>query len=291
MPSQPAGFAAVLVHGSGPQDEDASVGPRGAGNKMFKDLAWGLATRGIAVLRYPKRTWAHPGQFEGVAFTLDDEVTRDACLAVQEAATQSGLPAGRVFVVAHSLGAALAPRIASACPSLGGLVMLAGPSRSLDKVLFDQFQYLLALAAKNRTEVAAEMDELLSGFSSAISLGGAPEEQLSFSGMRAPRSYWVDVTGYDPVQAMTRAPRVPLLVLQGGRDYQVRPSEFESWKRTLRSHPRAAFRFYPSLDHRFVTGEGLPTPADYGRPGHVAPEVIGDIAEWIRGKSVRERRP
>lgn len=281
VPARPAGYAAVLVHGSGPQDEDASVGPRGAGNKMFKDLAWGLATRGIAVLRYPKRTWAHPEQFEGKPFTLDDEVTGDACLAVREVAAQSGVSSDHVLVVAHSLGAAMAPRIASACPSLGGLVMMAGPSRSLDKVLFDQFQYLLALAAKSRAEIASEMDELLSGFSSAIALAGAPEEQMSFSGMRAPRSYWVDVTGYDPARAMGRAPRVPVLVLQGGRDYQVRPAEFESWKRILRAHPGAAFRFYPALDHRFVSGEGLPTPADYGRPGHVAPEVIADIAGWI----------
>lgn len=289
IPSQPSGFAVVLVHGSGPQDEDASVGPRGAGNKMFKDLAWGLATRGIAVLRYPKRTWAHPDQFEGAAFTLDDEVTHDACLAVREAAEQSGVPADHVFVVAHSLGAAMAPRIASACPSLGGLVMMAGPSRSLDKVLFDQFQYLLALAAKSRSEIAAEMDELLAGFTSAIALVGAPEEQVSFSGMRAPRSYWVDVTGYDPAQWMTRAPKVPVLVLQGGRDYQVRTSEFEAWKRILRNHPSAAFRLYPSLNHAFMSGEGVPTPADYGRPGHVDREVIADIAEWIVGRAKTDK--
>ncbi len=249
---------------------------------MFKDLAWGLATRGVAVFRYPKRTWAHPEQFEGTAFTLDDEVTRDACLAVQQTATQTGLRSERVFVVAHSLGAALAPRIAAACPAVGGLVMMAGPSRSLDEVLFDQFQYLLALAAKSRDEVAAEVGELLTGFSLSGSLAGPPDEQLSFSGMRAPRSYWADVTGYDPVQAMSRAPRVRVLLLQGGRDYQVRHTEFESWKRVLRNHPAATFRFYPPLDHRFVAGEGIPTPADYGRPGHVAEDVIRDIAAWVK---------
>ena len=34
--------ALVLVHGSGPNDRDESLGP----NKPFKDLAWGLASRG-----------------------------------------------------------------------------------------------------------------------------------------------------------------------------------------------------------------------------------------------------
>ena len=47
--------AVVLVHGSGPGDRDATVGQI----KQFKDLALGLASRGIAVLRYDKRTRVH----------------------------------------------------------------------------------------------------------------------------------------------------------------------------------------------------------------------------------------
>src|SRR5271170_6092601 len=44
--------AVVLVQGSGPEDHDETIGP----NKAFKDLAWGLASRGIVVFRYTKRT-------------------------------------------------------------------------------------------------------------------------------------------------------------------------------------------------------------------------------------------
>src|SRR5207247_4710825 len=43
--------AVVLVHGSGPHDRDESIGP----NKPFRDLAGGLASRGIAVLRSEER--------------------------------------------------------------------------------------------------------------------------------------------------------------------------------------------------------------------------------------------
>ena len=42
----------ILVHGSGPGDKDEAVG----GTKMFRDLALGLAAKGIATLRYDKRT-------------------------------------------------------------------------------------------------------------------------------------------------------------------------------------------------------------------------------------------
>ena len=290
MPASPPPYAAVLVHGSGPQDEDASVGPRGAGNKMFKDLAWGLASHGVAVLRYPKRTWAYPEQFEGVAFTLDDEVTRDACEAIQVAAASASVSRNRVVIIAHSLGAALGPRIAANCPGFGGMVLLAGPSRSLDHVLFDQFQYLLAIAGKNREETAAELAELMSGFSLALTPAGASAEQLAFSGMRAPRSYWADVARYEPLAAMHQAPHVPVFVLQGDRDYQVGVSEYRAWKRLLRARPDASCKLYPSLDHRFQAGEGLPTPADYGRPGHVSRQVIEDIATWISQQVGEESR-
>ena len=47
--------AVVLVAGSGPQDRDETIGP----NAPLRDLAWGLASNGIAVLRYDKRTKAH----------------------------------------------------------------------------------------------------------------------------------------------------------------------------------------------------------------------------------------
>ena len=48
--------AVVLVHGSGPNDRDETIGP----NKPFKDIAQGLASQGIAVLRYDKRTKVYP---------------------------------------------------------------------------------------------------------------------------------------------------------------------------------------------------------------------------------------
>ena len=46
----------VLVQGSGPTDRDETVDAY----KPFRDLAWGLATQGIVVLRYDKRTLVHP---------------------------------------------------------------------------------------------------------------------------------------------------------------------------------------------------------------------------------------
>ena len=281
VPHRSVQQAVVLVHGSGPQDEDASAGPGGTGSKIFKDLAWGLASRGIAVLRYPKRSWAQPERFEGVAFTLDDEVTEDACAAVAAARRALSAPDTDIFVVGHSLGAALTPRIAARCPLVSGLVLMAGPSRTLDEVLFDQLRYLLPLAGKNQTDVAAGLGELMAGFAIASLPTDLADDELVFSEMRGSKGYWADVDSYDPVSALARSPRRPMLVLQGGRDYKVTLEDFAGWKKSLRGQSRASFRLYPSLDHYFIRGQGLPMPADDGLGEHVDGQVVTDMAKWI----------
>ena len=57
----------VLVHGSGPNDRDETIGP----NKPFRDLAQGLASKGIAVLRYEKRTKFYAEEVIGLVDTPD----------------------------------------------------------------------------------------------------------------------------------------------------------------------------------------------------------------------------
>jgi fermentation-respiration switch protein FrsA (DUF1100 family) len=74
----------------------------------------------------------------------------------------------------------------------------------------------------------------------------------------------------------------PILILQGGRDYQVTSEDFQGWKDSLSSRENVQFRLYPKLNHLFIEGERRSTPAEYEVPGHVAETVIEDIAAWIK---------
>ena len=73
-----------------------------------------------------------------------------------------------------------------------------------------------------------------------------------------------------------------MLILQGGRDYQVTMKDFQGWKDALSSQKDVEFRYYPDLNHLLIAGKGKSTPAEYMKIGHVAKCVIDDIANWIK---------
>jgi hypothetical protein len=76
--------------------------------------------------------------------------------------------------------------------------------------------------------------------------------------------------------------KMPMLILQGERDYQVTMKDFEGWTTALRGRKNVSFRVYPTLNHLFMAGEGKSVPSEYENVGHVAPEVVEDIARWLK---------
>lgn len=64
----------ILVQGSGQTDMNETIGAQG--NKPFQDIAYGLAEKGIASIRYNKRYYQHPG-LATEFITIQDEVLND----------------------------------------------------------------------------------------------------------------------------------------------------------------------------------------------------------------------
>jgi alpha-beta hydrolase superfamily lysophospholipase len=264
------------VHGSGPNDRDETVGA----NKPFKDLATGLASRGIAVLRYDKRTFVHRAKLAALKdFTVNQEVIDDALEAVKAVRAQPGIDAKRVFVVGHSLGGMLTPQMGVADPAIAGLIVLAGPARPLEEAIVAQTRYLTMVDGTISTEEQRAIERATAIASSVRAL---KTEEASSGRMisGAPVSYWLDLRGYDPPSEATRV-KTPMLILQGERDFQVTLEDFARWKAALGSRRDVTFHSYPMLDHLFISGSGPSLPAEYQVPGHVAEEIIRDIATWI----------
>jgi fermentation-respiration switch protein FrsA (DUF1100 family) len=257
----------VLVHGSGPNDRDETVGAV----KVFKDLAEGLASHGIVVLRYEKRTKQYPGKMKGLAkMTVADETVDDAAKAAALLRTQAEVDPNRVYVLGHSLGGYVAPRIAEEDGKLAGLVILAGNVRPMEDVAIGQAEYL--------GFKGPQLDDAKAMQAKVKKLDVGDEDLPAVMG--EPASYWIDLKGYDPA-AQAKRLGLPMLILQGERDFLVTMKDFALWKAAVGSGKGVAMKSFPSLNNLFVTGEGKSTTAEYSKPGHVAPEVIDEIARFV----------
>jgi len=265
--------AVVLVHGSGPNDRDESIGP----NKPFKDIAWGLASKGIVVLRYEKRAKQYPEQIATILnFTVQDETIDDAVAAVDVLNASSFVNHSRIFILGHSLGGMLAPRIGAQDHRIAGLIILAGPTRHLEDLMLEQTWYLANLSGINQSEQIASLEKLVMKVKMLnISLG---EDVLG-----APKAYWADLATYDPV-VTAQSLHIPLLILQGKRDYQVTMTDFARWNETFFGNVSVTLKTYLTLNHLFITGTGASTNIEYSIEGHVAEEVVVDIAVWIKNR-------
>ena len=275
--------AVVLVHGSGPNDRDETIGP----NRPFKDIAWGLASQGIAVLRYDKRTKAHadlytPAELEKI--TLGTETIDDAILAADLLAKNPKIDPKQIYILGHSQGGMAAPRIGEQDAQLAGLIILAGPARPLEDIIIDQLTYI---AGVDGTVTDAEKNSIDMAKTAAVKVKDpnlsvkTPSSEFSLG---IPASWWQDVRGYNPAEVAKNL-AMPILLLQGGRDYQVAKTDFELWQRAMKDKANAKLVFFPDLNHLFITGKGMATPEEYSKPGTVAAEVIDQIATWVLASS------
>jgi dienelactone hydrolase len=267
--------AVVLVHGSGPQDRDETIGA----NKPFLDLARGLAAQGIAVLRYEKRTKARPQDFAGGNFGVDDETTNDAVLAVAALRNTPGIDPARVFVLGHSQGGMMAPRIAAVSSHVAGLVLLAAPSRPLLDIVVEQNRRLAVLDdGKTSDAERAAIQALVE----QVRITRDPNTDPSTKTVLGqPVGYWHSVDRVEPVVEAARV-ALPMLVLQGARDIQVVDADWQHWRGAFHDDPKVAFRLYETLNHLGIAGEGEGSLAEYRKPGHVDAQLIDDTAAWIK---------
>lgn len=279
--------AVVLLHGSGPQDRDETLGEL----RPFRDIAWGLASSGIGVLRYDKRTHFLRGRLSAAqveALTVQEEFVQDALGAIQLLRSLPEVNAARLFVVGHSQGGAVLPRLAASDPALCGFVSLAGPLRPLEDIVLEQVRFLSRLDGNEDTREAADLRLLEAQAARVKTLTDAEPVAARDLPLGIPKAYWLDLARNPPIAALAKEKR-PFLVLQGERDYQVTLADFALWKSALGASPAARFKSYPALNHLFVAGEGPITPSEYLRAGNVHAEVIDDVAEFIRASCAGQR--
>jgi uncharacterized protein len=268
----------VLLAGSGALDRDETIGR----NKPFKDIAWGLASRGVAVIRFDKVTHAHAAELKDAGdFTLRDEYLPQATAAVEVLRQHGDVDPTRVFVLGHSLGGTVAPRVVEADRAVAGMILLAGGAQPLHWVIVRQTRYLAGLNPATAAGSQPVIDALTEKAEKVDSPDLSPSTPVSELPLGAPATYWLDVRGYDPA-ALAAALGRPMLILQGGRDYQVTvDDDLARWRAALDGRSDVTIKVYPDFNHLFVAGSGPSTPAEYEPAQHVDAAVIADIADWL----------
>jgi len=276
--------AAILVHGSGSTDMDEKI----SANRPFRDLAEGLAARGVATIRYDKRSFVYARKLLKIpGFTVYDETIEDALLAAALLREDARVDGDRAFIIGHSMGGMLAPRIDIQGGDFAGLIILAGTPRRLEDVLFEQIDEVLA-TSKGLIRVIAErqkagLEKKLAGLYDMDD-----EKAKTIKVMGGTSVYYFKDLGEPDVPAFLAKTKKPILVLHGGKDAQVRTDkDFEKYKELLAGRDNAFFRLYPDLNHLFMPsayGDLKNIRKEYKIPGKVTGYVLDDIAAFIKGE-------
>ncbi|MBO0883795.1 MAG: alpha/beta fold hydrolase, partial [Mycobacterium sp.] len=270
--------AVVLLGGSGPSDRDGTM----HANKPLKDLAWGLGSLEIATLRYDKVTYAHAAKLVGNPdFTMVDEYVDHAVAAIELLQDDPSIDPAHIYLLGHSQGGTILPRIAKSVASVAGMIILAGGTQPLHHSMVRQIRYLAGL----QPDADVENDPAVQAITRQADLidspafsAPTPTHELPFD---VPAPYWLDAGDYDPVGTAAGL-SVPMLILQGGRDYQVTVADdLKRWQDGLAHRNDITFRIYPADNHLFFRGAGPSSPDEYVPPQHVDRRVITDVGTWI----------
>ncbi|MED0932639.1 alpha/beta fold hydrolase [Bacillus mobilis] len=272
--------AVVLVHGAGAADQDSAT----YALKPFRDLAEGLASKGIAVLRYNKRTYEHGLKTELSPFyTIDKETTDDALFVTRFLQNEPMVDKNQIYILGHSQGGMVIPRIIEKDQNqnIAGAIVMGGAARAFTDNVLDQLEYRLSIGAMKPEEYKY--------YKSQFELLNDP----NFSSQNPPKDfslgspvYWDSIRKIKAAE-MSKEQKTPLLILQGERDYQV-PSKTEIpfWKEQLKERDNIDYRLYPKLNHFFTEGDGeLSKPEEYYSPANIPEYVINDIATWVQERS------
>ena len=266
---------AVIIAGSGPTDRngDSHLGPGVVyRNNSLGQLAWRLAERGIASLRYDKRVLpATRGAVDMAAETFDN-FAGDAAAAAR--ALEHDARFSFVVLLGHSEGAGLAIRAANSGAPVRGVGLLAGMGRPFLSILRSQLSAQLDSA--NLVAYDSAMARYLRGDSTGSILPGL---QPLFQ--PAHRTYIRTSAEYNPIAEVARL-KVPVLIVQGSTDIQISVADAEALHRAV---PGATMVIIEGANHVFKPVRDLAQAAQlpsYTDPTlAIVPELPAAVKHWI----------
>ena len=276
--------AVVFVHGSGASNMDEKVGKL----TPFKDLAQGLARHGIASVRYDKRSFAHGFKMlrdKDLEVTVKTETIDDAILATELLKKDSRIDPERVFIIGHSMGGMLSPRIDAEGGNYAGLIIMAGSPRKLEEIILDQNEAALR-STKGFVNwiVKKQVAKFAAMFDGMYELSDAEAKKKKMGG--GTTLYYFKEMGEHAAPTYLSSCEKPILIMQGEKDFQATAEkDFAAYKQLLAGKENVTFRLYENLSHAFVPsvyGDIMKAKQEYNVEQHIGENVTVDIANWVK---------
>lgn len=265
LPSEGGTFPCVLmIHGSGPIDRDENA--RGFALNVFNTIARHLADRGIASLRYDKRGIGRSkGSYWDAGFY---DLIQDAKSAYDFLLSHQSISKGLIFLLGHSEGGYIAPKVSLTYTSIAGLILIAPTVQRLDKVLEAQSAVIKKDVAQGK---GLKRGMIKFGFK----LFGDPEKTQAeaikkikttkkawfrYKGQRINAKWFRESLEYDPVYTMQNV-TCPVLAISGEKDIQVDPQDAAKIAELAKGE--VEYHIIPNMTHLLRLDYGTPSLLEY----------------------------
>ena len=275
--------AVVFVHGSGSSNMDEKVGKL----TPFKDLTIGLVNHGIASIRYDKRSFAHGRKMvrnKNTVITVKEETIDDAILAAELLRKDPRIDPNRIFILGHSMGAMLAPRIDAEGGNFKGLILMAGSPRKLEDIMIEQLEeHVQSGKGFMRWIAKQQLSKIVPMFDGLYQRSNDETKKIKI-GNGVTLYYFKEMGEHDSSGYLASLEK-PILIMQGKNDAQVKvEKDFSAYQMLLKNKTNVTFRLYENLNHAFVPSvyrDISKIMKEYNIEQHIGEEVISDIANWI----------
>ncbi|MEA2341920.1 MAG: uncharacterized protein QOF63_89 [Thermoanaerobaculia bacterium] len=262
----------LLISGSGPTDRNGNSPMLKGKNNSLLMLAEGLASNGIASLRYDKRGVGESASAMVAEADLRfDTYVDDALSWCEQFRKDKRFTA--VIIAGHSEGSLIGMLAAKRC-NADGFVSISGAGRAAADILRTQ------LAGKLPPELATQSDAILKNLEAGKTTENPPP-QLDAIYRPSVQPYMISWFRYDPAKWIA-ALTVPVLIVQGTTDLQV---TVDDAKLLAAANPKAKLLLIEGMNHvlKEVPDDRDKQIASYSNPDlRLAPEFLVSVVDFVR---------
>ena len=268
----------VTITGSGQQTRDEYLPLPGLEKYLpFRQIAEGLASRGIAVLRVDDRGVGYSKGGNTLKVSTSANFADDVRAQVDFLRERRDVDPNRIALLGHSEGGMIAPMVASSDPRIAAIVLLAGPGKRGDTIIAYQAEQGLegdpTLTEEAKAKARAAQQEARR---KDIAGGASASDQSQSPWMR----YFLS---YDPLPVIRKV-RQPILILQGELDRQVTADQAELIAKAAREagNRDVTARVFPGLNHLFLPAKtGSVIEYSSLSTNAIPADVMKELTDWL----------